>query len=56
MKNIDEKDTPFLALAWQLSCPIWSNDKHFKEQTIAEVYTTKDVAELLRASSIRSCF
>lgn len=29
MKEIDEKDAPFLALAMQLGCPIWSNDRHF---------------------------
>jgi predicted nucleic acid-binding protein len=24
------KDIPFLALALQLGCPLWSNDKHFQ--------------------------
>jgi len=47
MKNVDEKDTPFLALAMQLNCPIWSNDKHFKEQQVAEVYTTSEIIDLI---------
>ncbi len=48
MKEIDEKDTPFLALALQLNCPVWSNDKHFKQQSIADAYTTGEVVELLK--------
>ena len=40
MKGIDEKDTPFLALALQLNCSIWSDDKHFKQQSIATVSYT----------------
>ena len=31
MKDIDEKDAPILALAMQLNCPVWSNDKTFSE-------------------------
>jgi predicted nucleic acid-binding protein len=52
MKNIDEKDTPFLALALQLKCPVWSNDKHFKKQSIAEVYTTEKILKHLKNTSI----
>ncbi len=52
MKNIDEKDTPFLALALQLKCPVWSNDKHFKKQSITEVYTTEKISKLLKNTSI----
>ncbi len=40
MKNIDEKDTPFLALALKLQCPIWSNDDDFKKQNLVEVCRT----------------
>jgi len=46
MKGIDEKDTPFLALALQLNCSIWSDDRHFKQQSIAKVYTTKEILDL----------
>lgn len=40
MKDIDEKDTPFLALALKLKCPIWSNDDDFEKQNLVEVYRT----------------
>ena len=45
MKCIDEKDTPFLALALQLNCPIWSDDSHFKQQNTVKVYTTQDILQ-----------
>ena len=47
MKEIDEKDAPILALAMQLGCPVWSNDRHFQRQTIVKVYTTEDIVKLL---------
>ncbi len=50
MKEIDEKDAPILALALQLCCPIWSNDKHFKRQKAAKVYTTADLLDLLKSN------
>jgi predicted nucleic acid-binding protein len=53
MKEIDEKDTPILALAMQLCCPIWSNDKHFQRQRAARVYTTKDLLELLDDNALQ---
>jgi predicted nucleic acid-binding protein len=43
--NIDITDSPFLALAMALSCSIWSNDGHFKQQDKVLVYTTKDMAK-----------
>lgn len=47
MKDIDEKDAPILALAMQLRCPIWSNDKHFMKQKAVKVYTTGNLLDLL---------
>lgn len=47
MKKIDEKDTAFLALALQEKCPIWSDDKHFKQQNKVKVLTTKELEKLL---------
>ena len=47
MKDIDEKDAPILALAMQLCCPIWSNDKHFMMQKAVKVYTTGNLLDLL---------
>ena len=48
MKEIDEKDVPFLALALALNSPIWSNDKHFSQQKIVRVYKTNEIMELMR--------
>lgn len=47
MREIDIDDSPFIALALHLNCPVWSNDKHFKEQNVVKVYTTKEMIELL---------
>lgn len=47
MKMIDVSDAPFIALALHLNCPIWSNDKHFKEQNVVRTYTTKEIMALL---------
>ena len=49
LKDIDIIDSPFLALALSLDCSVWSNDGHFKQQDIVEVYTTK---ELMKMSKI----
>jgi predicted nucleic acid-binding protein len=50
MKEIDEKDGPILALAMQMGCPLWTNDKHFQRQKAVKVYTTKDIISLLNSS------
>jgi len=47
MKDIDEKDAPIIALAMQLCCTIWSNDKHFMMQKAVKVYTTGNLLDLL---------
>jgi predicted nucleic acid-binding protein len=46
MKERDVKDTPFLALALQLGCPLWSNDKHFQGLEGVLVYSTEAFVEL----------
>jgi|WetSurMetagenome_2_1015567.scaffolds.fasta_scaffold1389008_1 predicted nucleic acid-binding protein len=43
----DEADTPYLALAIKLQVPIWSNDRHLKEQEKIPVFSTKELVELL---------
>lgn len=53
MKDIDPKDTPFLALALQLGSPIWTNDNHFKELQDVVVYSTRSLIEHLRSKGIR---
>lgn len=39
----DPKDVPYLAVAIKLDIPIWSNDKHFKDQERIKVYATHDL-------------
>ncbi len=46
MKDIDEKDTPFLALALYLDVPIWSDDKHLHKQNIVRSLYTEDIISL----------
>jgi|SRR3989344_541886 len=46
-----KNDAPFLALALELNIPIWSNDRHFKEQSEIKVYTTEELKKLLSIKS-----
>ena len=43
----DPDDALYLALALKLNCPIWSEDLHFKEQSVREVFKTKELKEFL---------
>ena len=43
----DPDDVDFLALALLTNSAIWSNDKHFKEQSLIPVFTTKELIEIL---------
>ena len=48
MKDIDENDTSFLALALKIKADgIWSNDPHFEKQNEIKVWKTKDVIKFL---------
>jgi predicted nucleic acid-binding protein len=47
MKDIDEKDTYYVALALKLNCPIWSNDTDLKKQNKVKIYNTKELLEEL---------
>mgnify|MGYP001574587806 CR=1 FL=1 len=40
-------DVPFLALAMELNIPIWSNDKHFKEQDKVKIFTTEELSSFI---------
>ena len=42
-----DKDIPIFALAWKLSCAIWSNELSFKSQDKINVVSTRDIIELL---------
>jgi len=49
MKNIDEDDTSFLALALMINGDgIWTNDPHFDKQDKIKVWKTKDIIKLLQ--------
>lgn len=44
----DVNDVPFAALSIEFgNKPIWSDDKHFKQQNEIKVFTTKELVELL---------
>lgn len=46
MKNIDENDSPFIALALSFSNDgIWSEDEHFSKQGKVKVWKTKEIVE-----------
>ena len=47
MKEIDPKDSPFLAAALAINAEIWSDDKHFDKQNLVKVWKTKDVVKFL---------
>ena len=49
----DPDDTEYLALSLALDkCPIWSEDPHFKKQSVVRVFTTKELVELLRTKKL----
>jgi predicted nucleic acid-binding protein len=46
MKNIDEDDTPLIALC--LSIPndgIWTEDRHFQKQNLVKIWKTRDIID-----------
>jgi predicted nucleic acid-binding protein len=48
----DKDDTSYLALGLKLNCHIWSNDLHFKRQSLIEVFNTKELVEKLKLLGI----
>ena len=49
----DPDDTEYLALSLALNkCPIWSNDPHFKEQSLVGVFTTEELVEYLKTKEL----
>ena len=43
----DPDDIDFTALALKLDCPLWSNDKELKQQTVVKVFSTSELISLL---------
>jgi len=41
----DADDIEYLALALKLNCPLWSEDKDLKEQSVVKVINTKELLE-----------
>ena len=39
----DLKDAPYIALALKLNCPIWSQDKALKKQSVVKIYSTEEL-------------
>ena len=48
----DQDDIDFLALALKLNCSIWSNDFHFKQQSLIKVFTTAELINKLLKSEL----
>ena len=46
----DPDDVDFVALALKLDCPIWSNDKELKQQTVVKVFSTSDLIPFLSST------
>lgn len=45
--EIDYKDSPYLALALKLNCPIFSGDKKLKEQNRVKIYSPRELLDIL---------
>ncbi|MFT4310028.1 MAG: PIN domain-containing protein [Candidatus Woesearchaeota archaeon] len=43
----DENDIIYLALAKKYDLVVWSNDNHFKKQSLIKILTTADLVKLL---------
>ena len=49
----DPDDTEYLALSLALDkCPIWSNDPHFKKQSLVKIFTTEELVKLLKSKKL----
>jgi len=52
-KTFDVDDTPIVALALELKCPIWSNDRDLKEkQKVVTVLTTQELVNLISSKKL----
>ena len=46
----DENDEPYLTLSLSLNkMPIWSNDPHFKKQSVVKVFDTNELVDKLKS-------
>lgn len=47
MRDIDIKDSPFIAAALSVDADIWSDDNHFVKQDRVKIWKTIDLAKFL---------
>lgn len=47
MKNIDPRDSIFLAAALATNSDIWSDDQHFQKQNKIKIWKTEDLIKLM---------
>jgi len=53
MGSIDPKDTDYLAAVLAIECDgIWSDDLHFKRQTVVPCWTMKELVAVLREHGV----
>lgn len=53
MRTIDPDDTPFIALALAVENDgVWSDDRHFKQQSRIRVWKTKDLLTLIKQGMV----
>src|SRR3989338_980082 len=48
----DPKDSSYVALALSIKAAIWSNDPHLKQQSLVEVYSTKELIDKLLSGEL----
>jgi predicted nucleic acid-binding protein len=53
MHTIDPDDTPFIALALAVENDgVWSDDRHFQQQTRIRIWKTKDLLTLIKQGMV----
>lgn len=48
----DPDDSPYLAAALAVTAEIWSNDPHLKQQSLARVFSTKELIDKLLSTEL----
>ena len=46
--ELNQKDSPYLALALKFNCPIFSGDKELKEQTKVKVFSPREMLDNIK--------
>jgi|SRR3989344_1936343 len=52
----DPKDAEYFAVALAFDCPLWSNDKRLKKQSVVRVLSTSELLELRNSGHFFSLF